>query len=69
MAKMIPATPRTFAPESLENIMFDALERLLPENYYVFHSLKIITVVDSVVKESETDFVIFLGSISACTAL
>lgn len=59
MAKMIPATPRTFAPESLENIMFDALERLLPENYYVFHSLKIITVVDSVVKESETDFVIF----------
>ena len=59
MAKMIPATPRTLAPESLENIMFDALERLLPENYYVFHSLKIITVVDSVVKESETDFVIF----------
>ena len=59
MAKMIPATPRTFAPESLENIMFDALERLLPENYYVFHSLKIITVVDSVIKESETDFVIF----------
>lgn len=59
MAKMIPATPRTHATESLENIMFEALEKKLPENYYVFHSLKIITVTDSVVKESETDFVIF----------
>lgn len=59
MAKMIPERPRTFAPESLENIMFEALEQRLPENYYVFHSLKIITVEDAVVKESETDFVVF----------
>lgn len=59
MAKMIPEKPRNFAPESLENIMFEALEKRLPENYYVFHSLKIITVDNAVVKESETDFVIF----------
>lgn len=58
MAKMIPERPRNFTPESLENIMFDALEKL-PESFYVFHSLKIITVENSIIRESETDFVVF----------
>ena len=58
MAKMIPAKPRTITPSSLEDIMFDALANL-PDDYYVFHSLRIITVDQGVFNESETDFVIF----------
>ena len=58
MAKMIPESPREFTPSSLEGVMFDALSNL-PDNYYVFHSYKIVTVKDGVIRESETDFVIF----------
>lgn len=58
MAIMIPNKPHTFAPASLEGVMFTALEKL-PDEYYVFHSLKISTVVDNTFHESETDFVIF----------
>lgn len=58
MAIMIPNRPHTFAPASLEGVMFTALEKL-PDEYYVFHSLKITTVVDNTFHESETDFVIF----------
>lgn len=58
MAKMIPSTPRDFTPASLEGVMFDGLARL-PEEYYVFHSFKIVTVSDGLIRESETDFVIF----------
>lgn len=58
MAKMIPSTPKDFAPESLEGVMFHALEQL-PDEYYVFHSFRIMTVQDGIVHESETDFVIF----------
>lgn len=58
MAKMIPSTPRDFAPASLEGVMFDGLARL-PEEYYVFHSFRIVTVRDGLIRESETDFVIF----------
>ena len=38
MALMIPEMPRDFDPASLEGLIFDALA-LLPEDYYVFHSL------------------------------
>ena len=58
MAIMIPNRPHTFAPASLEGVMFTALERLSDE-YYVFHSLRLSTVVDNTFHESETDFVIF----------
>lgn len=58
MAIMIPNRPHTFAPASLEGVMFAALEKL-PDEYYVFHSLKISTVSDNTFHESETDFVIF----------
>lgn len=59
MAKMIPAKPRSFSPDSLEGVMFDALEQKLPDTYYVFHSFKIVTKLENVIRESETDFVIF----------
>lgn len=58
MAIMIPNRPHSFAPASLEGVMFEALEKLSDE-YYVFHSLRISTVVDNTFHESETDFVIF----------
>lgn len=58
MAIMIPNRAHSFAPASLEGIMFTALEKL-PDEYYVFHSLKISTVVDNTFYESETDFVVF----------
>ena len=58
MAIMIPNRPHAFAPASLEGVMFTALEKL-PDEYYVFHSLKISTVVDNIFHESETDFVVF----------
>lgn len=58
MAIMIPDHPHTFAPASLEGVMFDGLKKL-PDDYYVFHSLRISTVVDNTFHESETDFVVF----------
>ena len=58
MAKMIPERPRSFMPASLEDVMFSALERL-PEEYYVIHSFRAVTVQNGVLVESETDFVIF----------
>lgn len=58
MAKMLPERPRTFAPGSLEDVMFNALEKL-PEDYYIIHSFKLVTVQDGTIFESETDFVVF----------
>ena len=58
MATMIPDKPREFEANSLEDIMFDELANL-PREYYVFHSFSIVSVTDSVLYESETDFVIF----------
>lgn len=62
MAIMIPDRPHSFTPASLEGVMFTALEKL-PDDYYVFHSLKISTVVDNTFHESETDFVVFNKSL------
>ncbi len=58
MAIMIPQIPREISPHSLEDIMFHALEKL-SDDYYVFHSFKIVNASDGVLHESETDFVIF----------
>lgn len=58
MANMIPAKPRDFTPASMEGVMFDALAAL-PDDYYVFHSFKIVSVTENTLYESETDFVIF----------
>lgn len=57
-AKMIPDIPREFDPKSQEGLMFEELSNL-SEDYYVFHSFSIVTIIGSVIKESETDFVIF----------
>lgn len=59
MAKMLPERPRTFAKGSLEDLMFEALEKKLPHDYYVIHSFKLVTVKDGTIYESETDFIIY----------
>lgn len=58
MAIMYPDKPKSFEPNSGEDLMFSALENL-PDSYYVFHSFSIVTVKDGVIYESETDFVIY----------
>ena len=55
---MIPQKPRMISQNSLEDIMFEALEKLSDE-YYVFHSFKIVSAGKGILQESETDFVIF----------
>ena len=58
MAIMIPYIPSDYQPESREGEMFEALEKL-PDDYYVFHSFKMVDIVDNEWKEHEIDFVIF----------
>ncbi len=58
MAIMYPDKPKSFEPNSGEDLMFSALESL-PDSYYVFHSFSIVTVKDGVVYESEADFVVY----------
>ena len=55
---MYPDKPHEFPPNSREGIMFDCLKKLSNE-YYVFHSFKIVNVIEDTIFESETDFVIF----------
>lgn len=50
--------PKEFDAKSQEGIMFEELNTL-SDDYYVFHSFSIVTIKGSVVKESETDFVVF----------
>lgn len=59
MAVMIPDTPMNFAKASREGEMFYALKERLSDDYYVFHSFKIVTTENHQINESETDFVIF----------
>ena len=58
MAIMIPDVPINVQPGSHEDEMFEAL-CALPNEYYVFHSFVLITNVEGMLHESETDFVIF----------
>lgn len=58
MAIMYPNKPKEFSINSKEDLMFEALEKL-SDTYYVFHSFKIVNVIDEKIYESETDFVIF----------
>ncbi len=41
MARMLPEFPRNLSADSLENVMFEALERL-PEEYFVVHSFRLV---------------------------
>ena len=58
MAIMIPSISQDFSPESREGEMFSSLQKL-PDDYYVFHSFRIIKLEDNTWKENEIDFVIF----------
>lgn len=62
MAIMIPDRPLDFDPASQEDVMFDALENLLPADYYVFHSFQVAQVEpepDGTRRVRETDFLIY----------
>ena len=52
MAIMYPNKPKEFSINSKEDLMFEALEKL-PDTYYVFHSFKIVNVIDEKIYESE----------------
>lgn len=58
MAIMCPTKPREIEKNSKEDLMFKMLEKL-SDSYYVFHSFSIVDVSNSVLYESETDFIIF----------
>lgn len=58
MAIMIPSIPQDYPPESREGEMFFSLQKL-PDDYYVFHSFRIIQIEENTWKENEIDFVIF----------
>ena len=58
MAVMIPEKPHKYDPASQEGLMFDSL-KLLPDDFYVFHSFRIANVTGGIFYENETDFIIF----------
>lgn len=58
MAIMIPSVPNDYAPESREGELFASLQKL-SDDYYVFHSFRIINITNEDWKENEIDFVIF----------
>lgn len=58
MAIMIPRVPHNFKPESREGDIFVGLQKL-PDDYYVFHSFKMIRIINESWKEAEVDFVVF----------
>lgn len=55
---MIPSIPHDYVPQSREGELFNALKNL-SDDYYVFHSLSIVKLIDDEWKEKEIDFVIF----------
>lgn len=58
MANMIPSHPKMYAIESKENVIFDALAEL-DDSFYIFHSFQITMDKKNVMRDSETDFVVF----------
>ena len=58
MAKMFPDIPKEIQAGSQEDIIFESLKKL-SDDYYVFHSFKIVKTITNTLYESETDFVIF----------
>lgn len=57
MARMVPPVAKEFDPKSDEGIVFNALKKL-PDDYYVFHSVKATVVENDVLYERELDFVV-----------
>ena len=58
MAIMIPAKPVDIPEGSREDEMFVSLSSL-SDDYYVFHSFVLVTNTEGILRESETDFVVF----------
>lgn len=59
MAKMIPSTgPREFHSLSREDVIYHALASL-PDDFYVVHSLRMVTAQNDTVQDNEADFVVF----------
>lgn len=59
MAKMIPSVgPREFHPSSHEDVIYQSLSTL-PEDFYVIHSLRMVTAINDTIRDNEADFVIF----------
>lgn len=57
MAHMIPPVPKEYDEKSDEGAVFRALQKL-PDDYYVFHSVRGTVVENDVVYERELDFVV-----------
>lgn len=57
MAHMIPPVPKEYDEKSDEGAVFNALKKL-PDDYYVFHSVKGTVVENGIVYERELDFVV-----------
>ena len=55
---MIPEKPVDIPKGSREDEMFVSLSSL-PDDYYVFHSFMLVTNTEGILRESETDFVVF----------
>jgi hypothetical protein len=58
MAIMLPEIPKEYYKESMENIIFEKLA-FLSDDYYVFHSFKLIQIKPQKNYDSEIDFLIF----------
>ena len=58
MAKMIPSEIGYYAQKSGENEMYAALSKL-PDDYYVFHSYRVVSMIGNDMNENEADFLIF----------
>ena len=57
---MIPTDGGYFDPKSGEEAMFKALRDFLPNDYYVFHSYRIVKLIpDKGISENEIDFLVF----------
>lgn len=59
MATMLPSIPREYTLESKEGLMFDALKNGLPDDYFVFHSVKLLQEEENLIRESECDFIVY----------
>lgn len=59
MAIMIPERPYYMDPKSNEDLIFDSLQKYLPDDYYVFHSFRIYREKGDTVQDKEFDFVIY----------
>lgn len=57
MARMIPPVPKDYDEKSGEGVVFNALSKL-PDEYYVFHSVRATVVENDVLYDRELDFVV-----------